>query len=361
MGFTEAAGDCRVLMKAAVREAVATESRALARSDDASAANPDCRFPHLASEEAAPQIAASAGAPPSAARRGAPCAPTGATSGPSGTRAATASPGATLANVVRDGANGVLPPPGVDRRLFRYAPGVPTPVSHQAPFVNMDDSSNVPGTANPEIGRRRLKDMVVDVVARPWGRSVADGGAWVIHPCCRTCHCIHMRPHFGRGYCKPCYYRSPHVRERRFAQWVRHGRRLLEDDADARWLRLLTAASRKRTRDRKVGLEPDYSVLAYRITWKLFDERCAFCGALNDLTIDHHWPASEGVRIEPGNAVLLCRACNASKGTHPPDEFYSPEQLAVIERTLRMAAEFTFFLEALMPELDLRHLRGRAA
>jgi hypothetical protein len=58
---------------------------------------------------------------------------------------------------------------------------------------------------------------------------------------------------------------------------------------------------------------------------------------------------------------LLCRACNASKGTRPPAEFYGPQQLAVIERTLTMAAEFTFLLETLRPALDLRRLRGRAA
>ncbi|MBI3184636.1 MAG: HNH endonuclease [Myxococcales bacterium] len=125
--------------------------------------------------------------------------------------------------------------------------------------------------------------------------------------------------------------------------------------------RLRNSAEQKRRKDRVLGLEPSFSFIAYRVTWKLFCERCASCNSPDDLTIDHHWPAAEGVPIEPGNAVLLCRACNASKGVRSPKEFYSPHRLAAIERTLRMAAEFTFLIEALLPEFRPRRIRGRVA
>lgn len=346
--FTEAPANCRVLTKAAVREAGGSGLRALARADDGQLANADCRFPPARGERAP---LATTGA----ADDGAPSAPTGANKRSMRGEAAAARPGAPSPNVARDGANGA-DPPGLDSPFSARAPGVPTSVSHRARFEEMDARVQVPGTAKSKIGKSRCEKMDA-----PWGRSLDANGLWVDHDRCRSCGCIHKRPHFSRGYCKPCFYRSPIARDRRFLEWVQHGRRLLANDSEARWLRLLAAATRKRAVDRGAGLVPDYSVIAYRVTWKLFDERCAACAATEDLTIDHHWPASAGSPIEPGNAVLLCRACNASKGARTPEEFYSAEQLARLERILRMASEFTFWIEKLRPDLDLRRLRGRAA
>jgi len=80
----------------------------------------------------------------------------------------------------------------------------------------------------------------------------------------------------------------------------------------------LYAAQLLRAKDRRAGLVPKYSVIAYLVTYKIFDECCAACGAADDLSIDHHHPASLGAAIEPGNAVLLCRRCNSAKHDRPP-------------------------------------------
>ena len=41
---------------------------------------------------------------------------------------------------------------------------------------------------------------------------------------------------------------------------------------------------------------------------------CAWCGASDDLTIDHITPYSKGGRTVPGNLQVLCGECNNAKG-----------------------------------------------
>ena len=115
--FTEAARDCRVLTKAAVRDAGATEFRALGHADDGSLANADCRFPPRSAAGAAIARDTSVG-------QGAACAPTGADPRSVEAEAAAPARGATSANVARDEANDAEPP-GVDPPFSPRAPGVP--------------------------------------------------------------------------------------------------------------------------------------------------------------------------------------------------------------------------------------------
>lgn len=390
MGFTEATGDCRVLMKAAVRATAATESRALTRSDDATVANPDCRFPHPDSDGAAPQLAASAVGPSAAAQPGAPCAPTGAIAGPSGISTAAASPGATPANVARDGANGASPPPGVFSPFSTRAAGVPTAVSHGTSSGHMDAPSA--GNASADI----------------WGASGQGNGRprfWSLRwDECRDC-LIADRPHFGQGFCERCYqarYRHgnlPADEELPPARWSRHSlqclycgradvehhtrgycrtcyprspvcrarkrgwkRRLHTEVGGAGDLfRLQSAARKKRSKDRLLGLEPTYSFIAYRVTWKIFEERCAACDAREDLTIDHHYAASTGTPITPDNAVLMCRACNSAKGDRSPRDFYSAERLRGIEKRLEMARILVPLIERSLPRCSPHRGPGKAA
>jgi 5-methylcytosine-specific restriction endonuclease McrA len=396
------APDCRFSKKAAVRVERAAPSRGSATAAGAPGANADCRFPgeggvrdplpatgtadtdtlqkhtfggsaadtcaeaHARShttEGGSPSIgdATAAAVAPSAARSRA-----GAFDGAGAGDARSPANDATCANTAPPAgcstlpvdAAGSEPPVGgpVDPPFSAELPGVPTAVSHGATPEKVNAGAQVGAIAKP-----RIWSWLREEVDTPWGRSLDEDGNWVEHRRCRSCGCIEKRPHFTRGYCKPCYSRSPFGRTRNYKQYVERRERMRANDRDGQWLRVMVAAARKSHIDRNAGLVPDYSVIAYCVTCKLFNGRCAFCNSLDNLTIDHHYPAAAGTPIEPGNAVLLCRACNASKGRRLPEEFYGPEQLARIERTLQLAVELTPLMEKLLPRLDLRRIRGRPA
>jgi 5-methylcytosine-specific restriction endonuclease McrA len=72
-----------------------------------------------------------------------------------------------------------------------------------------------------------------------------------------------------------------------------------------------------------------------------FQRVCVVCGATTPLTKDHVRPVGEGGRLEPGNAVRLCRECNSFKWDRPLSELY-PEMARRLEIA---AAEFKDFWE----------------
>ena len=49
--------------------------------------------------------------------------------------------------------------------------------------------------------------------------------------------------------------------------------------------------------------------------------RCVYCGATEDLTIDHVRPRSRGGKTTDENCVTCCRACNQAKGSTPVNTF----------------------------------------
>ncbi len=51
------------------------------------------------------------------------------------------------------------------------------------------------------------------------------------------------------------------------------------------------------------------------------DHKCAYCGATEDLTIDHIRPRSKGGETNASNCVTACRACNQAKGSLSINEF----------------------------------------
>ena len=57
---------------------------------------------------------------------------------------------------------------------------------------------------------------------------------------------------------------------------------------------------------------------------QLLSEPCAYCGALDNITIDHVMPLSRGGKHEPANLVAACYSCNSSKGARTPDEWPGP-------------------------------------
>lgn len=51
---------------------------------------------------------------------------------------------------------------------------------------------------------------------------------------------------------------------------------------------------------------------------------CQYCGASNDLTLDHVMPRSRGGRHSWDNVVAACRTCNQRKGDKTPAEAKMP-------------------------------------
>ncbi|MDV6373087.1 HNH endonuclease [Deinococcus arenicola] len=51
---------------------------------------------------------------------------------------------------------------------------------------------------------------------------------------------------------------------------------------------------------------------------------CQYCGASEELTMDHVMPRSRGGRHNWDNVVTACRACNQRKGDRTPDEAAMP-------------------------------------
>jgi len=93
-------------------------------------------------------------------------------------------------------------------------------------------------------------------------------------------------------------------------------------------------ALRKR-RALKLNIKESYTTLDEQYTRTLFNNACANCGATENLTIDHHYPLSKGNALTRDNAVVLCRYCNSAKHNTMPEDFYSPETLAIITEKLK--------------------------
>ena len=95
----------------------------------------------------------------------------------------------------------------------------------------------------------------------------------------------------------------------------------------------MAAKSRKR-RDRKANVGEHYTAKDYKITMAAFNSRCYNCNSTKHLCIDHHKPLSKGNPLSLGNAVVLCRTCNLSKGTKNPEDFYTKVSCAKLNKKL---------------------------
>lgn len=61
-------------------------------------------------------------------------------------------------------------------------------------------------------------------------------------------------------------------------------------------------------------------------TLKIFQRdgfRCVYCGATENLSLDHVIPQSRGGSHEPDNLACCCLTCNSSKGDRTPQEWRS--------------------------------------
>ena len=85
----------------------------------------------------------------------------------------------------------------------------------------------------------------------------------------------------------------------------------------------------------KRALDEDFSAEDELITFARFDNKCFRCGSCENLAIDHNKPLSKGFKLDLTNAVLLCKSCNSKKHTKMPEDFYSLEELLLLEDILK--------------------------
>jgi 5-methylcytosine-specific restriction endonuclease McrA len=142
--------------------------------------------------------------------------------------------------------------------------------------------------------------------------------------------------HAADGMCARCYEQSPE-RAATYARY-RHtdGRKQSRRAWKTRNAELEATFSRyrsRRRRGRESGVEDVFPPWLEPIVFSEFANRCACCGAIADLCLDHHRPLREGNGLVD-NAVVLCLACNSRKENRLPEEFYEELMLREIERRL---------------------------
>jgi CRISPR/Cas system Type II protein with McrA/HNH and RuvC-like nuclease domain len=69
------------------------------------------------------------------------------------------------------------------------------------------------------------------------------------------------------------------------------------------------------------------------------EKKCFKCKDKKDLTIDHHYPLSQGFGLSISNAVPLCRKCNSKKGIKDPVDFYTEDEFLLAEEKLYAAVQ----------------------
>lgn len=62
-----------------------------------------------------------------------------------------------------------------------------------------------------------------------------------------------------------------------------------------------------------------------------WENKCAYCGSEENLTIDHIIPQSKGGLDTTKNVVCCCHSCNQSKGHTPWEEWYSSQEFFILE------------------------------
>lgn len=70
------------------------------------------------------------------------------------------------------------------------------------------------------------------------------------------------------------------------------------------------------------GLLGTYSAEEWLECCEFFDNKCAYCGSTDKLTVDHIAPVSKGGANRIYNLVPACQHCNSSKNNRSLSEFY---------------------------------------
>lgn len=82
---------------------------------------------------------------------------------------------------------------------------------------------------------------------------------------------------------------------------------------------------RRRTQKRrakKLNLDNNYSALQWEECKKVFDSKCAYCGAECNLTQDHFIAVDNNGEYTRNNIIPSCKSCNSSKNNKDFFEWY---------------------------------------
>ncbi len=119
---------------------------------------------------------------------------------------------------------------------------------------------------------------------------------------CKYCDIEMPDVPINRKYCDVCRpIRSKHNKKRAWKNNPKHYRMMWRKDQHNRRANKYGAGAVHLHRDHFVKLE------------KIYDNKCIYCGALNNLTIDHVLALSRGGTNEFNNLVIACLSCNSSK------------------------------------------------
>ena len=67
-----------------------------------------------------------------------------------------------------------------------------------------------------------------------------------------------------------------------------------------------------------------------------WDNKCAYCGCEEELTIDHIVPRSKGGPDFTKNCLCACHSCNQDKAHTPMEEWYLSQEFFSIDRYKRI-------------------------
>ena len=95
-----------------------------------------------------------------------------------------------------------------------------------------------------------------------------------------------------------------------------------------------TLEGKRRRRARKLGCDENYTKEDRKTTLLAFGYKCFNCGNTDNLCVDHHRPLIKGNPLSLENAVVLCKTCNASKGSKDPEIFYGIKRCAELDKKL---------------------------
>ena len=98
--------------------------------------------------------------------------------------------------------------------------------------------------------------------------------------------------------------------------------------------KLAAKTSRQKRREIKNGIALNYYKKSDRLyTLDLFKNECFNCMSKDNIEVDHHKPLSQKYGLSRTNAVLLCRSCNGRKSNKNPKDFYTINQIKILEES----------------------------
>ena len=151
---------------------------------------------------------------------------------------------------------------------------------------------------------------------------------------CKDCKRAYQKTRPVNKEYQSIYHKTHRAKAR--ANWRKHRDRRLEDNRQ--WKKAnkekVNNYNRKRRELKKGVSDYKFSITHESELKAKFNNECFNCGSGENLTLDHHIPLSRGGQLERGNVSLLCSSCNSKKHNKLPEEFYTPDQLLILNELI---------------------------